>query len=132
MRILIVDDEIPVATVLAESVRLQGHEVIVAGSGKEGLALLDQKRPDAVFLDLVMPEMSGLEVLRRIRRAYPALPVIVITGRASLEQIEEARRLGVTDCVTKPFVLNQLEKALGQLKAGKSSGRGSRTPDQGR
>ena len=55
MRILIVDDEIHVATVLAESVRAQGHEAIVADSGKEGLALLEQKHPHAVFLDLVMP-----------------------------------------------------------------------------
>ena len=117
MRILIVDDEIHVATVLAESVRAQGHEVIVAGSGEEGLALLDQTHPHAVFLDLVMPEMSGLEVLRRIRQSHPALPVVVITGHASSAQIEEAKRLGAADCVAKPFVLNQLNRALGGLRS---------------
>lgn len=117
MKILIVDDEAQVAKVLAESVRLQGHQAFVAVSGAEGLALLDQKRPDAVFLDIVMPGMSGIEVLRRLRTVYPALPVIVITGRASAEEVEEAKRLGVTDCVQKPFVLNQLTQALGRLSA---------------
>lgn len=117
MKILIVDDEVHVATVLADSVRLQGHEAFVAGGGEEGLAILDQKRPDAVFLDIVMPGMGGIEVLRRIREVYPALPVIVITGHASTAEIEEAKRLGVTDCVQKPFVLNQLSQALGRLSA---------------
>ena len=115
MKILIVDDEVHVAKVLADSVRLQGHEALVAISGEEGLALLAQKRPDALFLDLVMPGMSGIEVLRRIREVHPALPVVVITGHASTAEIEEAKRLGVTDCVAKPFVLNQLNRALGTL-----------------
>lgn len=119
MKILIVDDELRVARVLAESVKQQGHEAFVAGSGKEGLALLDQKRADAVLLDIVMPEMSGLEVLRRIRQTHPALPVIVITGHASASEIEEARRLGATDCVVKPFVVNQLNQALANLEAKK-------------
>jgi len=116
MQILIVEDDIPVATLLAESVRLQGHEAIVARSGPEALALLDHRRPDAIFLDLVMPEMTGIEVLRRIRKTQPALPVIVITGEASLEQIEEARRLGVTDIMEKPFGLKYLGEALRKLR----------------
>ena len=117
MRILIIDDELHVATVLAESVQFQGHEAIVAVSGEEGLALLDQKHPHAVFLDLVMPGMSGLEVLRRIRASHPKVPVVVITGHASSAQIEEAKRLGAADCVAKPFVLNQLNRALGGLRS---------------
>ena len=120
MKILIVDDEVHVATMLAESVQLQGHEVIVAGGGEEGLALLEQHRPDAVFLDIVMPRLSGLEVLRQIRERVKALPVIIITGHASPAQIEEAKRLGATDCIQKPFVLNQLQKALGRLKREKT------------
>lgn len=115
MRILIVDDEIRVAAVLAESVRGQGHEAIVASSGEEGLALLEQQHPHGVFLDLVMPGMSGLEVLRRIRASHPKVPVVVLTGHASSAEIEEAKRLGATDCITKPFVLNQLTRALGTL-----------------
>ena len=122
MRILIVDDEIRVAQLLAESVKGQGHEAIVAVTGREGLVLLEQKRPDAVFLDLVMPEMSGIEVLRRIREAYQTLPVIVITGHASSGQIDEARQLGITDCIQKPFILKHVNDVLGSLGSIPSSG----------
>ena len=115
MRILIIEDEVRVGNLLAESIQLQGHEAILASSGPEGLALIEQRGPDAVFLDLVMPQMSGLEVLRQMQATPPALPVIVITGHASAAQIEEAKRLGAIDCVVKPFVLNRLNQALGKL-----------------
>lgn len=116
MRILIVEDDISVANLLAESVRQQGYEAIVATGGRQALSLLDQGLPDAVFLDIVMPDMSGIEVLRRIRQTQPALPVIVITGEASSEQIEEARRLGVTEVMEKPFGLKYLGEALRKLR----------------
>ena len=116
MKILIVDDEVRVAKLLGESIQLQGHEVIVAGSGEEGLALIEQKHPDAVFLDIVMPEFSGIDVLRRIRERFHALPVIIITGNASPEQIDEARRLGITDCIEKPFGLKRLNHAIGSVE----------------
>ena len=117
MRILIVEDAIHVAKLLAESVRHQGHEAIVARSGEEGLSLFDQRYPDAVFLDIVMPEVSGIDVLRQIRETHPGLPVIVITGSASSQQIDEARSLGVADVIEKPFALKQLDQALESLQA---------------
>ena len=120
MKILIIDDEIAVANLLAESVKLQGHEPVVAVTGAEGLTLLDQTRPDAVFLDIVMPGLSGIDVLRQIRQTRQDLPVIVITGRASSEQIDEARRLGITECVQKPFILKQLNRALQTLESRKA------------
>ena len=117
VRILIVEDAFHVANLLAESVRLQGHEAIVARSGQQALSLLDQRCPDAVFLDIVMPEVSGIDVLRRIRETHPGLPVIVITGSASSQQIDEARSLGVDDVIEKPFALKQLDQALESLQA---------------
>jgi CheY-like chemotaxis protein len=117
MRILIVDDEIEVATLLASAVRQQGHEVAVALDGEGGLALLDQQRPDAVFLDIRMAGLSGIDVLRRIRTADQSLPVIVITGHAEADELEEARRLGVTGILEKPFLLNRLTGALERLEA---------------
>lgn len=116
MQILIVDDEVNVANLLAESVRLQGHKAIVANRGQEALALINQERPDAVFLDIAMPELTGIEVLRRIRETDLTLPVIVITGKASSHQIDEAKRLGVTDVIKKPFALTHLNQALGNLR----------------
>ncbi len=120
MKILIVDDEVYVAELLAESVVLQGHDAIVALSGEEGLTLMRQERPDGVFLDLVMPGISGIEVLRRIREADPALPVIVITIHASSAQIAEARRVGATDVVEKSLIFRHLDDALRSFDAQKS------------
>lgn len=116
MKILIIDDEIEIANLLAESVKEQGHETIVAHHGREALALLAQHRPDAVFLDIFMPEMSGIEVLRQIRAFDSSLPVIVVTGRARPEELEEAGRLGVTDIIEKPVVLKHFDDALARLK----------------
>jgi len=115
MKILIIEDEVEIARLLATAVEMQGHEAAVAHGGEEGLALLREKRPDAVFLDVAMPEMSGIEMLRRIRAAQSSIPVIVITGYASPAEIEEARRLGVTDIIEKPVVLKSLPQALAGL-----------------
>lgn len=116
MRILVIDDELAVATVLAEALEHQGNQVTVASSGPEGLQLLEESRPDAVFLDLVMPGMDGTEVLRRIRAKDATLPVIIVSGWATEEQIEAAKRLGVSDVVQKPVALKHLAAALSRLR----------------
>lgn len=118
MKILIVDDEPAVASLIADSVKLQGHDPVVTSNSQEVMDLLERERPDAVFLDIVMPRLNGIEVLRQIRQRSQTLPVIVITGHASREQTEEAKRLGVTDLIKKPYVLNQVDEALTHLKAG--------------
>jgi len=115
MHILIVDDEIPVATLLAEAVAGQGHEVSVAYGGAAALARWKQRRPDGVFLDLRMPRMSGLDVLPAIRTAVPDLVVVVITGHAGPGERQAARRLGVADVVEKPLCLSRLNEALATL-----------------
>jgi DNA-binding response OmpR family regulator len=117
MRILIVDDEPAVADALADAVRLQGHSPAVARSGAEGLAAIEAEVPEAVFLDLVMPGVSGVELLRKIRQRHPELPIVVVTGRAAPIDLSEVRRLGVTDIVEKPWALKQLDEALRSLQA---------------
>ena len=94
MRILVIDDEPRVARVMAEALQYEGHHVVVAGDGEEGLRAIEGNPPDAVFLDVAMPGMDGIEVLRRIRQRFTDLPVILLTGWASEGQIDEARRLG--------------------------------------
>ena len=123
MRILIVDDEKAVANLLADAIQVQGHQATVVHRGDEALAALARQRPDAVFLDVLMPGMSGVEVLRRIRATDRALPVILITGHAKEEEIEEARRLGVSEIIEKPFILNNLSEALGSLGGAGQVGR---------
>jgi len=129
MRILIVDDEPAVADVLADGVRLQGHVAIVSPSGAEGLAAIDAQAPEAVFLDLVMPGLSGIELLREIRRRHPELPVIVVTGRTAEVDLDEVRRLGVSDIVEKPWVLRKLDEALATAQFADRFPR-KRAPDQ--
>jgi len=115
MRILIVDDEPAVADALADAVRLQGHNPAVARSGLEGLAAIEAEAPEALFLDLIMPGLSGVELLREIRGRHPELPIIVVTGRANNQDLDEIREIGVTDIVEKPWALKVLDEALGTL-----------------
>ena len=115
MKILIIEDDAYVAQMLADSLRVQGHEPMTALNASDGLALLDREQPEGVFLDLVMPGVSGLEALRRIRERAPNLPVVVVTGFATPSEIEEARRLGVADVIEKPFVLRRLAAALSAI-----------------
>jgi len=115
MHIVIIDDEDAVAETLADAVRGQGHTVAVGRSGTEALALLAQKTPDAVFVDLVMPGLSGVDLVREIRRDNPDLPIVVVTGWAGPQDLDEVRRLGVTDIVEKPWALKYVDEALKSL-----------------
>jgi DNA-binding NtrC family response regulator len=118
MRIVVIDDETETANALADALRFDGHAAMVAPSGHEGLSLIQAERPDVVFLDLVMPGLSGMEVLREVRRRDPHLPVIVVSGHATPQELEEARQLGVTHVMEKPWVLTYLAQALRAAGAG--------------
>jgi DNA-binding response OmpR family regulator len=112
LNVLIVDDEIHVATLLAEALGRQGHTPLVASDGEEGLALFRAQQPDAVFLDVRLGELSGVDVLRQIRQLNPSCPVIIITGHASDDEIAELRDLGATDVLQKPLLLTRLTEAI--------------------
>lgn len=112
MVILVIDDQPIVAGALAESLQAAGNQVVIAGGGEEGLAILEKLRADAVFLDLVMPGMDGLEVLRRIRERDPNLPVVILSGWVSPEAAERARKMGVSDVLSKPEALKNVVDAL--------------------
>jgi DNA-binding NtrC family response regulator len=117
MRILIIDDDQRVGNTLADVLALDGHTPAVAHSGTEGLERLASDPPEAVFLDVVMPGLSGLEVLGEIRRRHPKLPVVVLTGKANSDEVEEARRLGATEVLIKPWPLKHLDEALQVIEA---------------
>jgi DNA-binding response OmpR family regulator len=101
-----------VATMIADALRDEGNDVRVSFGGEDGLLIIGEEWPDAVFLDIVMPGMDGNEVLRRIRASWPRLPVIIMTGWATDEQITLARRLGVAGVVAKPSALKNFVKAI--------------------
>jgi len=111
-RILAVDDEASVLEVLSEYFAEQGYHVETAGSGPEALARLGQARPDIVLLDVRMPGMDGLEVLKRLRTGDPALPVIMVTANEDVDLARETLKLGAFDYVSKPFDFSYLEQAV--------------------
>jgi DNA-binding response OmpR family regulator len=115
MRILLVEDDAPVAEFLAEAFQEAGHQTVIAHSGEEALRALRRESPEVVFLDLILPKMNGIQVLERIRLINETLPVIILTAHPNLEEVAEARRLGVTEVIEKPDVLKQYTDALARV-----------------
>jgi len=103
MSILIVDDEEVLQDVLGALVREEGHEAIAARTGEEALALLEREEVDLVLLDLMLPGLSGMEVLRQAREQDPDLVVVVITAFSSIEGAIDAMKKGAFHYIPKPF-----------------------------
>ena len=116
MKLLLIEDDDLVARVLAEAFGQDGHETTVRYTGEDGLAYLARERPDAVVLDVRLPAMNGVAVLRQIRSTDPVLPVIIMTGLATRGEIAEARRLGVTEIIEKPEVLKHFSESLARVE----------------
>jgi DNA-binding response OmpR family regulator len=113
--ILVVDDEPAIGRLLQEFLTTLGFGVRVASSGQAALAAIDQSPPDAVLLDLYMPTLDGVEVLRRLRQRWPTswpFAVIILTGSRDEPLLEAALALGAFDVLPKPINLDQLELAL--------------------
>ena len=102
-RILVVDDEQDIRRSLEIVLGGAGFRVICVGDGEEALAAVEAEPPAAVFLDIEIPKLDGMEVLRRLRTERPDLPVVIITGHATIERAVEATRLGAYDFVEKPL-----------------------------
>ena len=100
-RVLVIDDDEAIRLLLENRLTHEGREVLVASDGKAGLKLFYRERPDITLLDLAMPGMSGLEVLRRIKAYDGHAVVMIFTGCVTEDTIKEARRLGVTDFLQK-------------------------------
>jgi len=115
MKLLLIEDDEQVAQVLSEAFGSDGHETAIRYSGEEGLAYLTRERPDAVVLDVRLPRLNGVAVLRQIRSTDPTLPVIIMTGLATPGEIAEVRRLGVTEIIEKPEVLRHFSEALARI-----------------
>ena len=117
MKLLLIEDDEHVAQVLAEAFASQGHATAIRYTGEEGLAYLTRERPDAVVLDIRLPRLNGVAVLRQIRATDPALPVIIMTGLATPGEIAEVRRLGVTEIIEKPDILRHFSEALARIES---------------
>ncbi|HEX6904077.1 MAG TPA: sigma-54 dependent transcriptional regulator [Thermoanaerobaculia bacterium] len=120
MNILIIDDEEVLQDILTSLVRREGHKAFAATTGEEGLAVLEREVIDLVLLDLMLPGMHGMEVLRKIRQRDPDQVVVVITAFSSIESAIEAMREGAFHYIPKPFkneeVLLTIRKGLEQRR----------------
>lgn len=110
--ILVIDDERLLCDLLRELLRRQGHEVYTAFSGREGVEAYRRQRPSFTLLDLHLPDMNGIEVLRQIRESDPKGAVMILTGAASDQREREARELGVTDFLIKGLALDVIVGAV--------------------
>ncbi len=106
--ILIVDDDRHTTSVLKKALRRHGFEVVTAESASEGISKLTESKPELVLLDLVLPDMRGLEVLAEIKRLLPESRVIIISAFPSIADVVEAMKLGASDFLVKPFNVDEL------------------------
>jgi len=107
IKVLVIDDEPPIRKLLRMGLSAQGYDVLDAPNGKTALELLDEK-PNLVILDLGLPDIDGLELMRRIRHRQEGLPVVVLSSRGDEAGKVAALDLGADDYVTKPFGMDEL------------------------
>lgn len=117
MNILIVDDSRLVRLKLRAELCDRGHTVIEAKNGVEALKKAEKNALDGVFLDIVLPGIDGCEVLRRLRSSYPRLPVVMISGVASEENIACTRANGALMFIQKPYADREITTALKKMRA---------------
>ncbi len=114
LELLVVDDELNIAELLSMALRYEGWNVRVAHTGRKAVALAKEVGPDAVVLDMMLPDFDGMEVLRKIHAHSPNVPVLFLTARDSVEDRVAGLTAGGDDYVTKPF---SLEEVVARLRA---------------
>lgn len=115
-KVLIVDDDKAFLQILAERMQNRGMEVTTAESAAVALRLLENESYDAVLLDLMMPEMGGIEALQIMRRKQPEIQVIFLTGHPSVSKGVEAMKLGAMDFIPKPVDMAELTEKIKHAK----------------
>jgi len=115
VRVLVVDDETSLAELVSMALRLEGWEVRSAADGMSAVRTAREFEPDAVVLDIMLPDLDGLEVLRRMRASTPELPVLFLTAKDSVEDRIAGLTAGGDDYVTKPFSLEEVALRLRAL-----------------
>src|SRR5690242_15031219 len=112
LRVLVVDDEVNIAELIGMALRYEGFDVSTAHTGAKAVATAKSFVPDAVVLDMMLPDFDGLEVLRRMRSSLPDVPVVFLTARDAVEDRVAGLTAGGDDYVTKPFSLEELVARL--------------------
>lgn len=111
-QVLVIDDEKDICNLFEEALTPEGYEVFTALDGESGLKIIGEKKPDIVLLDLKLPKMNGIEVLRRIKRIDKNIVVIIITAYGTMDTARMAMKIGSYDYITKPFDLNYVKAVI--------------------
>jgi two-component system OmpR family response regulator len=115
INVLVVDDEAVLAEMVSMALRYEGWNIATAGDGAAALEAARSQRPDVVVLDVMLPDMSGLDVLRKLREENPQLPVLLLTAKDAIEDRIAGLTAGGDDYVTKPFSLEEVVLRLRAL-----------------
>lgn len=114
MTILVVDDEQIVLDSVSKHLGKEEYQIRTVLSAQDGLDVIDREKIDIVLTDLMMPEIDGLEFMRKVREAHPCIPVIMITGYATINTALQATQLGAFDYIAKPFSRKELLAVVGR------------------
>lgn len=117
-RLLIVDDQLGIRVLLHEVFKKEGYSIFLAENGQVALNIMVEKSPSVVLLDMKIPGMDGIEILRQIRKIAPATKVIMMTAYGELDMLNEASELGVLRHFTKPFDIDELTMEVNKQMAG--------------
>src|SRR5438128_8532639 len=113
---MVVDDEPPVLKVIERLAGKAGFDVVTCGSGSEAMKELARKPADLAMVDLRMPDVNGLDLLRQIRTSVPSCEVILMTAYAAVDSAVEAIKLGAREYLTKPFDFDRLREVLNTIR----------------
>lgn len=105
---MLVEDEHDLVLIVADTLRSQGFEVVTAADGIEGLEKFRSEGADIVIADVMMPRLDGFSMARQIRRMAPAVPLLFLTAKSSIDDVEEGFEIGANDYLRKPFELREL------------------------
>ncbi|MBF0377428.1 MAG: response regulator [Desulfamplus sp.] len=118
-KILLIDDETEFLEIMSERMQNRGMDVTTVASAKDALKKVQDENYDAIIVDLMMPEMDGLETLKALKEINPEVQIIMLTGHATVEKGIEAMKLGAMDLLEKPADLNSLSEKIHKAKARK-------------
>jgi DNA-binding response OmpR family regulator len=116
MRVLVIEDNVDLRDYLRLALESQEYQVLTARNGQEALGYLNGHPVDVVLTDLFMPEMDGIEVIATLRKQFPGVRVVAMSGRPGVDYLTVARELGVENTLRKPFEIDELLTALKNVR----------------
>ncbi len=116
-RILVVDDDVDIVRIVTKMLSREDYVVDTAGGGEEALDKVSSSRPDVILLDIMMPRMNGIEVLRRIKEIDPTIRIIMITAFGDIDSYLDAMEWGAIEYINKPFETEELLKMINKISS---------------